>query len=274
MATETSASTSPVSSVKSPEEAPFYNKLNRAVGSAIMEYGLIEEGDKLLVAVSGGKDSLCMLHFLQAFQKKAPVKYEILAVNLDQGQPDFPAHILPDLFKSWGVPHHIEYQDTYNTVLEKTAPGKTMCAVCSRLRRGILYRLARERGCNKVALGHHRDDLLQTFLMNQFFSGKLGTMPPIYTIEEGDLQVIRPLFAVSEEWIQDYVAHMGWPIIPCNLCGSQDGMKRQEMKALLENLSAKYPELKNSLFGAMQNPHVNQLLDRNLWDDFKSAHPR
>ncbi len=255
------------------EATQLHDKINREIGRAIGEFGLIQEGDHILVAVSGGKDSLCMLHMLKQFQKKAPVDFRILAVNLDQGQPDFPAHILPELFTAWGVPHHIEYQDTYSVVLEKTAPGKTMCSVCSRLRRGILYRIAREKGCNKIALGHHRDDLMQTFLMNAFFSGKLGTMPPVYTIEEGDLQVIRPLYSVSEEWIAEYAAAMQWPIIPCNLCGSQDGLKRQEMKKLLAQLNEKFPEMKNSLFGALGNVHVNQLLERGLWANPDSAEP-
>ena len=252
----------------------FGAKINRAVGKAIHDYELIREGDRILVAVSGGKDSLTMLHFLREFQRKAPVRFELLAVNVDQGQPGFPKEVLPNLFRQWDVPFHIETQDTYSVVLEKTMPGKTYCAVCSRLRRGILYNIAREHGCNKIALGHHRDDLIQTFLLNAFFSGQLGTMVPVYTIEAGDLQVIRPLFAVQEEWVVPYVAEREWPIIPCNLCGSQEGLKRKEMARLLDELQTKFPEVKNSLFRALGNPHTEQLLDRELWSDPTSAHPR
>lgn len=215
-----------------------------------------------------------MLHFLREFQRKAPVRFDILAVNLDQGQPGFPKETLPRLFAEWAVPFHIETEDTYSIVMEKTAPGKTYCAVCSRLRRGILYRIAREKGCNKIALGHHRDDLIQTFLLNAFFSGQLGTMTPVYTVEAGDLEVIRPLFAVQEEWIRSFVDARDWPIIPCNLCGSQAGLKRQEMARLVEELRGKFPEVKNSLFRALANPHLEQLLDRELWADPASAHPR
>lgn len=248
--------------------------INRLIGQALHEYELIRAGDRILVAVSGGKDSLTMLHFLMEFQKKAPVPFDLWAVNVDQGQPGFPAEVLPRLFAEWNVPFHVERQDTYSVVLEKTAPGKTFCAVCSRLRRGILYRLARERGCNKIALGHHRDDLIQTFLLNGFFSGQLGTMTPIYTVEQGDLQVIRPLFAVPEDWIARFAALCEWPIVPCNLCGSQEGLKRLEMARLLAELEAKFPEVKNSLFRALGNPHPEQLLDRGLWQNPAAATPR
>ncbi|MCB1315501.1 MAG: tRNA 2-thiocytidine(32) synthetase TtcA, partial [Leptospiraceae bacterium] len=233
----------------------------------LMEFDMIADGDRILVAVSGGKDSLCMLHFLELYRRKAPVRFDIIAVNLDQGQPDYPDHILPALFQDWNENYHIEKQDTYSTVLEKTPPGGTFCSICSRLRRGILYRLAREQGCNTIALGHHRDDLIQTFLMNAFFSGKLGTMPPRYLVEEGDLTVIRPLASVPEDWIRAYVTAAGWSIVPCNLCGSQDGLKRAEMRKLLDSLQSRFPEIKNSLFAALANPHRNELLDRTLWTD-------
>lgn len=240
-------------------------RINHLIGRAIAEYDLIRSGDRILVAVSGGKDSLCLLHFLRDFQKKAPVDFDILAVNLDQGQPGFPADVLPRLFRDWDVPHHIEFQDTYSIVLEKTSEGGTYCALCSRLRRGVLYRIAREKGCNRIALGHHRDDLLQTFLMNALFSGKLGTMPPVYTVAEGDLQVIRPLYSVPEELLARYAEISGWPIVPCNLCGSQDGLKRREMADLLRTLEEKSPGVKASLFGAMGNPHLDELLNPALW---------
>ncbi len=243
----------------------FHTRINREMGKALMDYRMIRNGDRILVAVSGGKDSLCLLHFLQEFQKKAPVNFELLAVNVDQGQPGFPEKTLPDLFSKWQVPFWIEKQDTYSVVVEKTRAGKSFCSLCSRLRRGILYRIARERNCNKIALGHHRDDLMQTFLLNAFFSGKLGTMPPIYRIAAGDLTVIRPLCFVDENWLGGYSNAMSWPIVPCNLCGSQEEMRRKEMGALLMNLDERYPGIKNSLSGAMKNPHRNELLDPALW---------
>ncbi len=242
------------------------HKINRAFGKAIGEFGMIREGDKILVAVSGGKDSLCLLHFMQAYQKKAPVNFEILAVNVDQGQPGFPKETLPKLFEDWKVPYHVEFQDTYSVVLEKTKPGKSYCSICSRMRRGILYRVAQENGCNKIALGHHQDDVLETFLMNAFFSGQLAGMPAIYEIEKGTIQVIRPLYAVPEETIATYVHGQDWPIVPCSLCGSQEGMKRQEIKQLLGDLKQKYPDLKSTLFGSLHHPDPRFLFDRELWE--------
>lgn len=250
----------------------FFQRINRQFGQAVMEYGLISAGDRILVAVSGGKDSLTLLHFLILFRKKAPVDFELLAVNLDQGQPDFPADILPRIFTDWGVEYHVERQDTYSLVRERIKPGKTPCSLCSRLRRGVLYTMARNRGCNKIALGHHRDDLIQTFLMNAFFSGKIGAMPPIYTVAEGDLRVIRPLYSVPEEWIRRFVARRGWPLIPCNVCGAGES-RRHEMDELLDRLGSRYSGIRESLFGALRHPHVNQLLDRNLWSDPASANP-
>lgn len=245
--------------------AAIYERMNRHIGAAIHRYSLIEESDRILVAVSGGKDSLLMLRMLEDFRRKAPIKFEILAVNLDQGQPGFDVTPLKELIESWQIPFHLEYQDTYTTVLEKTKPGKTFCAVCSRLRRGVLYRIAREKGFNKIALGHHREDLINTFLMNAFYAGKLGTMPPIYTVLEGDLKVIRPLVSVPEEFIVQYVEQAGWKLIPCNLCGSQAGLKRKQTNALLDRLESEHPGLKASLFGALGNIHTDELLDASLW---------
>lgn len=242
-------------------------KINREVGRAIREWNLIQPGDRILAAVSGGKDSYTMLHYLLKFQKKAPIEFEVVAMNLDQGQPGFPKETLPHLFEEWGATYHIETQDTYSIVLDKLDPGATMCSLCSRLRRGVLYRVARELKCNKLALGHHRDDLLQTFLLNAFFSGKLGAMPPMYRTKDGDIDVIRPLYSVPEHWIKEFVDMQAWPIIPCNLCGSQEGMRRQQMASLLEDLRASNPNVKNSLFGAMGNIHKNEMLDRSIWDD-------
>lgn len=242
------------------------HKINRAFGKAIGDFNMIEEGDKIMVAVSGGKDSLCLLNYMMSYQKKAPINFEILAVNVDQGQPGFPKETLPNMFEEWDVPYHVEFQDTYSVVLEKTKPGKSYCSICSRMRRGILYRLAQERGCNKIALGHHQDDVLETFLMNAFFSGQLAGMPAIYEIESGTCQVIRPLYAVAEETIQTYVSGQDWPIVPCTLCGSQDGMKRQEIKQLLSDLKAKYPDLKSTLFGSLHHPDPRFLFDKELWN--------
>ena len=230
----------------------YFEKINREIGRALVDYSMIETGERVLVAVSGGKDSLCLLHFLIEFQKKAPIPFELLAVNLDQGQPGFPETVLPELFRSWGVPFHIEKQDTYSIVKEKLTEKDTPCSLCSRLRRGILYRIAREKGCKKIALGHHKDDLLQTFLLNAFFAGKLRTMSARYTIESGEIDVIRPLYSVSEEWIESFVSSRGWPIVPCNFCGSRDDLKRQEMEKLLTELTGRFPGLKNSLFGAIK----------------------
>jgi len=248
-------------------------RINRKIGKAIAEFRLIDEEDKILVAVSGGKDSLCLLHFLEEYRRKAPVSFEILAVNLDQGQPGFPEDVLPRLFEEWGVPHRIVKRDTYSIVSEKIAPGKTTCSLCSRLRRGILYDVARENSCNKIALGHHREDLLQTFLMNAFFNGKLGSMPPVYQIREGDLRVIRPLYAVHEEWLAAYAKSNDWPIIPCNLCGTQENGRRKEMERLLSTLEKTNPRVRGSLLGALRHVHRNQLLDPTLWDDPDCARP-
>lgn len=239
-------------------------KINHAMGQALHRYGMIQEGDRILVAVSGGKDSLCMLHFLEEFRRKAPVSFELLAFHLDQAQPGYPDRIMPELFADWGIPHRIERVDTYSIVQEKVEKGKTTCSLCSRLRRGILYRVACEEGCNKLALGHHRDDVLQTFLLNAFFSGKLGSMPPIYRSRE-EVVVIRPLIEVAEVDLAQFASEQGWPIVPCNLCGSQEGLKRQAMETLLSDLETRYPQVRQSLFRALGNPHLEELLDKELW---------
>lgn len=239
-------------------------KINRLIGKAINQYHMIEEGDKIMVAVSGGKDSLCMLHFLKDFQQKAPVHFEILAVNVDQKQPGHPEDVLPKLFTEWNVPYEIIEQDTYSVVKEKTPFGKSYCSLCSRMRRGILYDKARKFGCNKLALGHHMDDVLETFLLNTFFSGQISTMPPNYLIEAGDLHVIRPLYQIKESLIAEYVTAQQWPIVPCNLCGSQDNMRRQDMKKLINDFSEKYPEMRESAFKALHNVAPNLLPDEKL----------
>lgn len=254
---------SDISSAKSAEA--LFQSMNRSVGRTIHDYDLIQDGDRILVAMSGGKDSLFLLYILLEFQKKAPVHFDLIPVHLDQGQPGHEPAALKDLVESFGLDLHIEYQDTYSTVLELTPEGKTYCAVCSRMRRGILYRLAREMGCHRVALGHHREDLLSTFLMNAFFNGKLGSMPPVYRIEEGDLHVIRPLASVSEDDIKDFVSQKGWTVLPCNLCGSQEGARRKQMEQMLADLEKTSPQIKHSLLAALGNIHTDELMDRKLW---------
>jgi tRNA 2-thiocytidine biosynthesis protein TtcA len=239
----------------------LYLKINREMGRAIDRFDMIHEGDRILVAVSGGKDSLLLLRMLLDFQKKAPVRFELLAVNIDQGQPGYDVSSLIEQLEAWSVPYHIEYQNTYDIVLQKTAPDKTYCAVCSRLRRGILYRLARERNCNVIALGHHREDMIHTFLLNILFAGKTGGMPAVYTIREGDLRVIRPLVSVHEDWIREYVALSGWKLLPCNLCSSQEGLKREEVAELLVELEKRYPNVRQSLFAALNRVALEELLD-------------
>lgn len=239
----------------------LYTKINREMGRSMARHGMIRDGDRILVAVSGGKDSLLLLRMLLDVQARAPVSFELKAVNVDQGQPGYDATPLIRQFEEWGVSYHIEKQNTYDIVVEKTVPGKTYCALCSRLRRGILYRLARQFDCNVIALGHHREDMIHTFLLNIMFAGKIGGMPAMYTIREQDLRVIRPLASVHEDWIQQYVSLAGWELIPCNLCGSQEGLKRKEVAELLVDLEKRYPAVKQSLFAALGRVAVEELLD-------------
>jgi len=253
-------------------EMNLFEKLNRKIARAIHDYDLIRDGDRILVAVSGGKDSLLMLHFLSLFQKKSPVPFELLAVHLDQGD-SLPVDELRELIEGWGLACKIVSEDIRSVVKAKVKEGEIQCPLCSRMRRGILYRTAREEGCNKIALGHHQDDLLQTFLLNAFFSGKLGTMTPIYEIQEGDLKVIRPLVYLEEEWIETYVAEKGWPILACSSCGSADVLRRKQIATLLGELEGRFPRIKQSLAGAIKNPHCNELLDRSLWSHPDFARP-
>lgn len=234
-------------------------------GKAIVDYGMISEGDRIMVAVSGGKDSLCMLRVLMHFQQVAPISFDLLAVNLDQGQPGHPSHVLPALFKEWNVPYHIEYRDTYSIVKEKIPANKSYCSLCSRLRRGVLYDLTKKMDCNRLALGHHADDLIETFLMNAFYSGQLASMSPCYLTEYEGLSVIRPLYMVHESMISDYVSDRGWPIVPCNLCGSQDGLKRIQTKELIESMSKSQPDIRSNIMNALSNVEVKSLLDERLW---------
>jgi tRNA 2-thiocytidine biosynthesis protein TtcA len=241
-------------------------KLKTNVGKAFDEYSMIEKGDKIMIFLSGGKDSYTMLDMMIHYQKYGKINFELIAVNMDQKQPNFPEHILPEYLNSIGVDFKIIEKDTYSIVKNKIPEGKTMCSLCSRLRRGTLYDLARELDCNKIALGHHREDLLETFFLNLFFSGKMETMPPKYLIDKGDLMVIRPLSFCKEEDIIKYAAIKDFPIIPCNLCGSQTNLQRQIVKEMLNNWEKKYPNRKAIIFNALKNISPSHLLDHDLFD--------
>ena len=244
-------------------------KLLHLVGETIGAYGLIEDGDKIMVCLSGGKDSYALLDLLLALQRRAPIHFDLVAVNLDQKQPGFPTHVLPDYLRNVGVPFHIEEQDTYAIVKRLIPEGQTTCSLCSRLRRGILYRVATELGATKIALGHHRDDILETLLLNLLYTGKLRTMPPKLRAKNGRHVVIRPLAAVREADLVRYAELRAFPIIPCNLCGSQEDLKRQEVKGLLREWEQRSPGCTDSMFAALSNVAPPLLLDQRLFD-FKS----
>ena len=248
------------------ETQKLEKRLCRQVGEAIVQFNMIEEGDKVMVCVSGGKDSYSMLDILLKMQMRAPIDFEIIAVNLDQKQPGFPEHVLPEYLTKIGVPFRIENQDTYSIVKEKIAPGKTMCSLCSRLRRGILYRVADEIGATKIALGHHRDDILQTLFLNMFFGGRLKSMPPKLMSDTGRHIVIRPLALVAERDLVRWAAYREFPIIPCTLCGSQDGLQRQQVGDMLREWEKKYPGRLDNMFNALQHTVPSHLLDASLFD--------
>jgi len=248
------------------ENHKLEKRLCRQVGEAIVDYNMIEEGDKVMVCMSGGKDSYAMLDILLKMQARAPIAFELIAVNLDQKQPGFPADVLPKYLTQLGVKFRIETQDTYSIVKEKVPEGKTMCSLCSRLRRGILYRVAGELGCNKIALGHHRDDILQTFFLNMFFGGKLKSMPPKLVSDGGDHMVIRPLAYVAEKDLVRWAAYRQFPIIPCTLCGSQDGLQRQVVGQMLREWEKKFPGRIENMFAALQNVVPSHLLDHSKFD--------
>lgn len=241
------------------------HKLERATGKAIVEYGMIGEGERVMVCLSGGKDSYTLLTVLMALQKRAPVRFELVAVNLDQKQPGFPADVLPAYLESLGVEYRIVTEDTYSIVKSKIAPGKTTCALCSRLRRGILYRTARELGATRIALGHHRDDMLETFFLNLFFGGRLKAMPPKLVSDDGQHVVIRPLIDCREADIARFARAMRYPIIPCNLCGSQPNLQRQQAKAMLADWERQHPERIASIATAMRNVVPSHLADARLF---------
>ena len=241
-------------------------RLCRQVGQAIVEFNMIEEGDKVMVCVSGGKDSYAMLDILLKLKARAPINFDLIAVNLDQKQPGFPAEVLPNYLHALGVPFHIENQDTYSIVKRVIPEGKTTCGLCSRLRRGILYRVADELGATKIALGHHRDDMLQTFFLNMFFGGKLKSMPPKLVSDDGRHIVIRPLAYVTEKDLTRWAAHKQFPIIPCTLCGSQENLQRKQIAQMLQEWEKKHPGRIESMFSALQNVVPSHLMDRKRYD--------
>lgn len=241
-------------------------RLCRQVGQAIMEYNMIEEGDKVMVCVSGGKDSYAMLDILQKLKARAPVHFDLIAVNLDQKQPGFPEHVLPEYLTKAGVPFHIENQDTYSIVTRVIPEGKTLCSLCSRLRRGILYRVADELGATKIALGHHRDDMLQTFFLNMFFGGKLKGMPAKLVSDDGKHIVIRPMANVAEKDLTRWAEHRQFPIIPCTLCGSQENLQRKQVGNMLREWEKKYPGRVESMFSALHNVVPSHLMDGKRYD--------
>ena len=248
------------------EENKLEKKLCRLVGQAIGDFGMIEDGDKVMVCVSGGKDSYAMLDILLKLRERAPIHFEIVAVNLDQKQPNFPAEILPNYLKNLGVQFHIENQDTYSIVKRVIPEGKTTCGLCSRLRRGILYRVADELGATKIALGHHRDDILETLLLNMFYAGKLKAMPPKLRSDDDKHIVIRPLAYVPEKLLERYAADMNFPIIPCDLCGSQPNLQRGAMKQMLREWEKKYPGRVENLFRSMHHIVPSHLMDGEAFD--------
>ena len=248
------------------EENKLEKKLCRLVGQAIGDFSMIEAGDKVMVCLSGGKDSYAMLDILMKLRERAPIDFEIVAVNLDQKQPNFPAEILPNYLRNLGIPFHIEEQDTYSIVKRVIPEGKTTCGLCSRLRRGILYRVAGELGATKIALGHHRDDILETLMLNMFYAGKLKGMPPKLRSDDGKHLVIRPLAYVPEKLLERYAADMNFPIIPCDLCGSQPNLQRQVMKEMLRDWEKKHPGRVENLFRSMHHIVPSRLVDGVAFD--------
>jgi len=268
---ESATSVQPVTNVQSSrkgkvEANKLQKRLRRNVGNAIADYNMIEDGDKIMVCLSGGKDSYCMLDILLNLQKTAPISFEIIAVNLDQKQPGFPPEVLPDYLSKIGVPFHILEKDTYSVVTEKIPEGKTYCSLCSRLRRGTLYGFAQKIGATKVALGHHRDDIIETLFLNMFYGGKLKAMPPKLLSDDKQNVVIRPLAYCKEADLEAYAELKEFPIIPCNLCGSQDGLQRQVIKDMLQQWEKHNQGRLETIFSATKNVAPSQLADTDLFD--------
>lgn len=256
----------PISQKLNEATEQLQTRLLRQVGQAISEFGLIEAGDKVMVCLSGGKDSYGLLDLLLVLQRRAPIRFDLIAVNLDQKQPGFPAHVLPEYLTSVGIPFHVETRDTYSIVKRLIPEGQTTCSLCSRLRRGHLYRVATELGATKIALGHHRDDILETLMLNLLFTGKLKTMPPKLRSKDGRHLVIRPLASVREAELARYAELRAFPIIPCDLCGSQEDLKRRQVKELLREWEQRWPGCTDSMFAALSNIAPSLLLDRQLFN--------
>jgi tRNA 2-thiocytidine biosynthesis protein TtcA len=261
----------PQISTKSPEKILYENnklhkRLCRLVGQAIGDFNMIEDGDKVMVCLSGGKDSYALLDILMTLRARAPINFEIVAVNLDQKQPNFPDHILPAYLEKLGIPFHIENQDTYSIVKRLIPEGKTTCSLCSRLRRGILYRVADELGANKIALGHHRDDILETFFLNMFFGGKLKGMPAKLQSDDGKHIVIRPMAYVKEADTERYAQIKNFPIIPCDLCGSQENLQRKQIKKLMRDWDKQYPGRVDNIFSSLSTVVPSHLMDKDLFN--------
>ena len=254
------------SAPSSTEFKKLRRRIIRNVSQAIADYGMVERNARWLVCLSGGKDSYTLLAALHELKWRGLLPVDILACNLDQGQPNFPQTVLPEFLEKMKVPHRIEYQDTYSVVVDKIPEGRTFCSLCSRLRRGHLYRIAREEGCSAVVLGHHRDDILETFFMNLFHGGRLATMPPKLVNEEKDLFVYRPLAYVAESDCEKFSKQMDYPIIPCDLCGSQDGLQRQQVKKILDGWEKNSPGRRQVMFRSLMNTKPSHLLDTNLFD--------
>jgi tRNA 2-thiocytidine biosynthesis protein TtcA len=250
---------------RSVEISKLDKRLHRLVGQAIGDFNMIEQGDHVMVCVSGGKDSYALLDILMSLRERAPIRFDIVAVNLDQKQPGFPEHVLPDYLSGRGVPYRIVEQDTYSIVKRIIPEGKTMCSLCSRLRRGILYRVAGELGATKIALGHHRDDMLQTLFMNMFFGSRMKGMPPKLVSDDGKNIVIRPLAYVAETDLERWAMHRQFPIIPCSLCGNQDNLQRVQIKQMLRQWERDYPGRTDNLLTAMGNIVPSHLMDRQLF---------
>ena len=247
------------------ENNKLHKRLCRLVGQAIGDFNMIEDGDKVMVCLSGGKDSYALLDILMTLRERAPIHFDIVAVNLDQKQPNFPADVLPAYLAQLGIPFHIENQDTYSIVKRLIPEGKTTCSLCSRLRRGILYRVADELGCTKIALGHHRDDILETFFLNMFFGAKIKGMPPKLVSDDGKHVVIRPLAYVKEADTERYAEVKQFPIIPCDLCGSQENLQRKQIKAMLRDWEKKHPGRVENIFSSLSTVVPSHLMDRDMF---------